>query len=120
MTGSGGPRPARTRWRRTLLAVAALVTGGVALQLVVAAPALPATRPAGQLAQGRELYMRSCAWCHGQRGEGSGYGPSLVGVGAASVDFQLTTGRMPLDSEDRTPQREPPAFTPDQIDALVV
>ena len=55
-----------------------------------------------QVAQGKELFLASCAFCHGKNGEGiptvrDGYqlGPSLVGVGAAAVDFQVGTGRMP-------------------------
>jgi len=54
------------------------------------------------IAKGRALFLVGCASCHGQNGEGivtqSGrnYGPSLVGVGAAAVDFQVGTGRMPM------------------------
>ena len=59
-----------------------------------------------QVAQGRDLFLVSCAFCHGQNGEGmrttnskggdNQLGPSLVGVGAAAVDFQVGTGRMPM------------------------
>ena len=56
-----------------------------------------------QVAKGKELFLASCSFCHGQNGEGvptvrDGYqlGPSLVGVGAAAVDFQVGTGRMPM------------------------
>ena len=49
-----------------------------------------------QVAKGRELFLASCAFCHGKNGQGistdrEGYqfGPSLVGVGAAAVDFQV-------------------------------
>lgn len=54
------------------------------------------------VSQGRELFLVGCASCHGAHGEGvvtkngNQYGPSLVGVGAAAVDFQVSTGRMPL------------------------
>lgn len=55
------------------------------------------------VAQGRELFLVGCSFCHGQNGEGvltkggdKQLGPSLVGVGAAAVDFQVGTGRMPL------------------------
>lgn len=68
---------------------------------------------------GRELFLRNCAWCHGQDGSGSQYGPSLIGVGAASADFQLRTGRMPLKQEKTDPVRGQPAFPPAEIDALV-
>jgi ubiquinol-cytochrome c reductase cytochrome c subunit len=46
--------------------------------------------------QGRELFLQGCATCHGLNGEGGTTAPSLIGVGAAAVDFQVGTGRMPL------------------------
>ena len=51
---------------------------------------------------GRQLFLIGCASCHGKNAEGiltksgDNYGPSLVGVGAAAVDFQVGTGRMPM------------------------
>ncbi|GAA3796949.1 c-type cytochrome [Streptomyces chiangmaiensis] len=45
--------------------------------------------------EGKKLYRVGCASCHGTGGQGSSDGPSLVGVGAAAVDFQVGTGRMP-------------------------
>jgi ubiquinol-cytochrome c reductase cytochrome c subunit len=44
---------------------------------------------------GAELYTANCASCHGVHAEGSADGPALRGVGLATVDFFLTTGRMP-------------------------
>ena len=69
--------------------------------------------------RGRELFGASCSTCHGPGGGGSDLGPSLAGVGAASADFQLTTGRMPLADPDLQGVRKPPAFSPPDIDALV-
>lgn len=51
---------------------------------------------AGNAAEGRNLFQQNCSTCHGLAAEGSTNGPSLIGVGAASVDFQVGTGRMPL------------------------
>ncbi|MFC0597164.1 c-type cytochrome [Streptomyces palmae] len=45
--------------------------------------------------EGKKLYAVGCATCHGTGGQGSTDGPSLVGVGSAAVDFQVSTGRMP-------------------------
>jgi ubiquinol-cytochrome c reductase cytochrome c subunit len=51
--------------------------------------------------EGRRLFLVGCAFCHGNNGEGlytvrgDLVGPPLVGVGAAAVDFQVGTGRMP-------------------------
>jgi ubiquinol-cytochrome c reductase cytochrome c subunit len=69
--------------------------------------------------RGRELFLTGCASCHGADGEGTDQGPDLIGVGAASADFQLTTGRMPDTDPDRQPVSKPPAYEPDEIDALV-
>ena len=78
-----------------------------------------------QVAQGKELFLASCSFCHGQNGEGvptvrEGYqlGPSLVGVGAAAVDFQVGTGRMPMASPGAQAPRKPVAFNDDEIAAL--
>ena len=68
---------------------------------------------------GRYLYLRDCAWCHGERGEGTNNGPSLTGVGAASVDFMLSTGRMPIEQPQRQPAPGDPLYTTEQIDRLV-
>ncbi len=46
---------------------------------------------------GEQLFLANCATCHGTNAEGvDPIGPSLHGVGAAAVDFQVSTGRMPL------------------------
>jgi ubiquinol-cytochrome c reductase cytochrome c subunit len=67
---------------------------------------------------GRLLYEQDCAWCHGSDGEGTTNGPSLVGVGAASADFMLRTGRMPISSVERQPKRTRPKYAPEEIAAL--
>ncbi len=51
----------------------------------------PATIEAGE-----KLFAANCATCHGMNADGTPEGPSLIGVGAASVNFQVGTGRMPL------------------------
>jgi ubiquinol-cytochrome c reductase cytochrome c subunit len=77
------------------------------------------------VAQGRDLFLVSCAFCHGQNGEGVRssrdgkiIGPSLVGVGAAAVDFQVGTGRMPMSQPGSQVKQKPPVFTDDEIAAL--
>ena len=78
-----------------------------------------------QVAQGKELFLASCAFCHGKNGEGiptlrdgKVLGPSLVGVGAAAVDFQVGTGRMPMASPGAQAPRKPVVFNQEEIDAL--
>jgi ubiquinol-cytochrome c reductase cytochrome c subunit len=77
-----------------------------------------------QIAKGRELFLVSCAFCHGQNGEGvrtdddHQLGPSLVGVGAAAVDFQVGTGRMPMAQPGAQVPRKPETFSDDEVAAL--
>jgi ubiquinol-cytochrome c reductase cytochrome c subunit len=80
-----------------------------------------------QIAQGRELFLVSCAFCHGQNGEGvrtdeedgeHQLGPSLVGVGAAAVDFQVGTGRMPMVQPGAQVPAKPETFTDEETAAL--
>jgi len=84
-----------------LIAVALMATG--ALYAVLAPkPALAATADADTITQGKKLFLANCSTCHGINAEGNQdkkgdvIGPTLIGVGAASVDFQVGTGRMPL------------------------
>jgi ubiquinol-cytochrome c reductase cytochrome c subunit len=48
----------------------------------------------------RDVYLRDCATCHGADARGTGAGPDLRGAGAAQVDFQLASGRMPVPTGD--------------------
>jgi ubiquinol-cytochrome c reductase cytochrome c subunit len=69
--------------------------------------------------EGKKLYEVGCASCHGTGGQGSSDGPSLVGVGAAAVDFQVGTGRMPAaTSQGAQIPRKKPVYTQSQIDQL--
>jgi ubiquinol-cytochrome c reductase cytochrome c subunit len=72
-----------------------------------------------QARAGQELYQANCSTCHGLDGLGTDNGPSLSEVGPASVDFMLSTGRMPLANPADQPRRGDPKFTPAQIDAIV-
>jgi ubiquinol-cytochrome c reductase cytochrome c subunit len=62
------------------------------------------------VAQGKYLFSQSCSSCHGIAAQGTSQAPSLIGAGAAAVDFQMSTGRMPAKEQgpemDRKPQRE--------------
>lgn len=49
-----------------------------------------------QVEEGKALYLEGCSSCHGLAAQGSEVGPSLIGVGAAAVDFQVSSGRMPM------------------------
>lgn len=100
--------------------------GGASGQTVSDSPsptATPMEDQAGTLGEtdsdAEALYRRACASCHGDDGRGDERFPSLEDVGTASVDFQLRTGRMPMADPDVQAVRKPPAFTVEQIDALV-
>jgi ubiquinol-cytochrome c reductase cytochrome c subunit len=70
-----------------------------------------AVRHAATPSSARLVYLRDCSTCHGADGRGTSAGPSLAGVGRASVDYWLSTGRMPLVGNFRPPksaQGEPP------------
>ncbi len=115
--------------KRRLLVVLALVGGAVAVALLtVGASAAPAqvgpTTTAGgnaaDVAAGNQLYQIACTTCHGVDGEGvEDRGPSLIGVGAASADFYLSTGRMPLDQPRSQAERKRVAYSKVQIRQLV-
>ena len=63
---------------------------------------------------GQELYQANCSTCHGLDGLGTENGPSLAEVGPASVDFMLSTGRMPLANPADQPRRGEPKFSPER------
>jgi ubiquinol-cytochrome c reductase cytochrome c subunit len=109
---------ARLRGRAPLL-LALAVAGGALLQLGFGGHPATAGQQGASSARGRELYLQNCAGCHGQQGQGSARGPGLVGAGAASADFYLSTGRMPLADPEQAPKRQKPAFDRPQIDDLV-
>jgi ubiquinol-cytochrome c reductase cytochrome c subunit len=74
--------------------------------------------------QGRQLFTVGCSSCHGFNGEGvptkgdGNYGPPLIGVGAAAVDFQVGTGRMPMQQPGTQAPRKEVIYSQEEIDAL--
>jgi ubiquinol-cytochrome c reductase cytochrome c subunit len=94
------------RRRSRFAAPAVLVIGLLAVGGLYAAfspaSADQSTVDSKAIQQGRALFAVSCASCHGLNAEGivtkrgNQYGPSLIGVGPAAVDFQVGTGRMPM------------------------
>lgn len=73
---------------------------------------------------GRDLFLANCATCHGQNGQGlidsdgNAIGPSLIGVGAAAVDFQVGSGRMPMQNSGPQAQRKPAQMNEEQTRQL--
>lgn len=101
-----------------LLALAA--TGGLYAAFAPAGKAqADETSQSLTIKEGQKLYSVGCASCHGTGGQGTSDGPSLVGVGAAAVDFQVGTGRMPASSSQmaQIPSKKV-IYTQAQIDQL--
>jgi ubiquinol-cytochrome c reductase cytochrome c subunit len=71
-----------------------------------------------QIAQGQALFSTSCSSCHGLDAQGTSQAPSLIGAGAAAVDFQMSTGRMPAKDLGAENDRKPTSFTPQQIASI--
>ena len=114
-------RKLSTRRRHPLAGLVVLLMG-----LVVAGGLYAAFAPRAATAQeassrdveaGRQLFLIGCASCHGKNAtgittkSGGNYGPSLIGVGAAAVDFQVGTGRMPLAQTGPQAPRKDPEYT---------
>lgn len=57
----------------------------------------------------RSIFLGDCAVCHGADARGTRLGPDLHGAGAAQVDFQLSTGRMPVPTGDASEHRQRPS-----------
>lgn len=118
----------RSNGRRSPLAAAALIgaglliTGGIyaGASAAIAATDTPTTTANTQLTvdDGKKLFQANCATCHGLDLQGTENGPSLYGVGELSVEFQLATGRMPLQMQGPQAPQKPVQFTEDQIEAM--
>jgi quinol---cytochrome-c reductase cytochrome c subunit len=111
------------RRRRPVAGYAALLLG-----LVVVALAYGAITSSGGVTQasaaigaqqdvtaGQKLFESNCSTCHGLQAQGSDQAPSLIGAGAAAVDFQVSTGRMPAKEVGAENERKPSSFTPQEI-----
>jgi quinol---cytochrome-c reductase cytochrome c subunit len=83
-----------------------------------ASAATPGSPSPQTLAQGEVLFAHDCSSCHGNAAQGSAAAPSLIGVGAAAVDFQVSTGRMPAKELGAEVPRKPVPFTTEQIHAI--
>ncbi|MBU6212990.1 MAG: c-type cytochrome [Actinomycetales bacterium] len=116
ISGSSRRRP----YAGAVLLLAALTTTGAAYAVTTSAIVSPksAAASAEQIELGKRLFTEGCSSCHGLAGQGGSSGPSLIGVGAAAVDFQVGTGRMPMAQADTQAMRKPPVYNQEQIDAL--
>ncbi len=119
-----------SRHRRRPVAGLALMVLGLGLTGTLYAAFAPSSSAGSAasneelVADGRKLFLVGCAFCHGQNGEGVAtergnvLGPPLVGVGAAAVDFQVNTGRMPLVQPGPQAPTKPVTYTDEEVEAL--
>ena len=106
-----------------LLLLGLLVTGGLysvasTVNQAQAATQVTAAASANDISEGEKLFNANCASCHGTGAAGGPSGPSLIGVGAASVDFQVGTGRMPMQMNGPQAQVKPNQFNDEQTAQL--
>jgi ubiquinol-cytochrome c reductase cytochrome c subunit len=101
-----------------LLLIGLLFTGGTYAVANSATQARSQQADAMVIEEGEKLFLEGCASCHGTAAQGADTGPSLIGVGAAAVDFQVSTGRMPLANPGPQAQQKPREYTEEEVAAL--
>lgn len=100
-----------------LLLLALLVTGGLYAALAPTSASAD-TAAADDIAAGEKLFLANCATCHGVNAEGRDEVPSLIGVGSAAVNFQVGTGRMPMQMNGPQAPAKPAQFDAEQTSQL--
>jgi len=121
----------RSRWAAIIAIVVALAAIGLTYTLIgttsQASAAQTEEPTSAMVEEGRQLFVEGCSSCHGLNAEGidgatvnngGNGGPSLIGVGAAAVDFQVSTGRMPLAGPEAQAPAKTPQYTPEETAAL--
>ena len=111
----------RSPWAAAaLIGIGLLITGGVYAGASAAMASSTDTSVASALTveDGKKLFQANCATCHGLDLQGSTTGPSLYGVGELAVEFQVGTGRMPLQASAPQAPQKPVQFTEEQILAM--
>jgi ubiquinol-cytochrome c reductase cytochrome c subunit len=101
-----------------------LVVAGGLYSAFAPKPAQAEAASANEVEAGRHLFLIGCASCHGKNASGietkrgGNYGPSLIGVGAAAVDFQVGTGRMPMAKTAPQAPAKDPEYTDEETKQL--
>jgi len=114
----------RSRFAAPAVLIIGLLASGGLYAALAPASAEKATADSDAISKGRALFAVSCSSCHGLNAEGiltkrgTNYGPSLIGVGAAAVDFQVGSGRMPMAQPGAQALRKRPVFTAEQVQYL--
>jgi ubiquinol-cytochrome c reductase cytochrome c subunit len=120
-TSSPSARDARARKKASGYAVVLLaltLVGTLYTALGATSSSAQENEPAAQslaVKEGRALYLTGCSTCHGIDLQGAAGGPSLIGVGASAVIFQVESGRMPLQQGVQQAPRKQPKYTLPEI-----
>ena len=114
----------RSPWATAVLLLIAMVFIGGAYAIaanLTQAQAEAVGDTSTQITAGRKLFLEGCSSCHGMHAEGGFQpggeiaGPSLIGVGGASANFQLSTGRMPLSRPGAQVEPKPVIYSDEEI-----
>lgn len=108
----------RSRFAPALLLMLALILTGGVYAFVSTQATASNTSESLSMEEGQALFESNCASCHGLQGQGSEGVPALAGVGAASVHFQMMTGRMPMANNSPQAEVKPPQFDEAQVEAV--
>jgi ubiquinol-cytochrome c reductase cytochrome c subunit len=98
-----------------------LLVGAIYAMITGSADSSAATTPTAsqaEIAKGQQIFNLTCATCHGFQAVGTAVAPSLIGVGSAAVDFQVSTGRMPAKGPDAENGRKPTQLNPAETHAV--
>jgi ubiquinol-cytochrome c reductase cytochrome c subunit len=111
----------RHKFATPALIIVSLLTIGTTFSIASALPnqqKMEATSQSTMVEEGKQIFLRGCSSCHGLNAEGGSIAPSLIGVGAASVDFQVGTGRMPMADMSQQAMRKKPLYSEQETAAL--
>ena len=101
-----------------VIMIGLLLTGAVFALANKATEAQSAEQDATAVLNGKKLFLEGCSSCHGINAQGTQNGPTLIGVGAAAVHFQVSTGRMPLANPGAQAPQKPRDYSDTDIAAL--
>jgi ubiquinol-cytochrome c reductase cytochrome c subunit len=115
------------------VAVVGLLTSGASASQAAPAPKVAAKSatgvanniityhlpPSSYIAPGQTLFELNCSSCHGADASGTARAPNLQGLGPATVDFWVSTGRMPLAVATAQPVQKPARFNRKQTLQIV-
>jgi ubiquinol-cytochrome c reductase cytochrome c subunit len=108
------------RFRRLSSIVALLLAlgllGGFYAAFAPSSHAEDGSTPSEAAKEGQKIYNQGCISCHGRNAQGvKDKGPSLIGVGSAAVEFQVSSGRMPMARQEAQARRKPPKYNDEEI-----